>query len=404
MPDAPVSTIPLNLAFFTFGPTLPAPPVNPYASLGVPMFWSGARYIAETTASLPIRCQNENTGERRAHPALKYLNRTAGPGVPAYLARQVWTLHSVVGGNGYMRIFRGPRREITGLGALDPAKVAPFREGAETFYEITGRNGTFILDYTDVLHLRGLSWDGLVGMDPVTVNAPTFQLAQVITTFVTSYLRNGGHINKYLKFAPGTKREDVEQTKENWQGFTGANNAGRTPALIGCELVTVGDSAQHTQIVELRRILIQDIAAILRIPASTLLYALEKTAAATADAEQQMAVQSGLRNWVEAIEAELDAKLLTEQERDAGWEFELDLGGLLRADPLTKSANVTTLVNAGILTPNEGRGELGLGKLDGLDVPRVPVAVSQPMGTAGDTGGTGGTGGAGGDAPTSGQA
>lgn len=392
-PVAPtiVATFPLALNFMG-GVVNPSVPVNAASAIGVPAFWSGCRLISETTASLPAVVRRRAGGTAAAvpdHPVAALLNGQAAPGVLGYTVRQVWALHAAATGNGYLRVERDNRGNVTALRNLDPSTVRPYFSQGEKWFEVKTKDGTETLDASECAHIHLLSFDGLKGLDPVATLAGTFDLANLIDRFSRNFLRKGAHSAGVIEFQAGATADQIATSKANWRALSGVDNAGETPALVNATYRPVGASNKDADLAELRRLIIQDIAAILRVPPA-LLYSFQATTNSNAEQQSAEVVTFGLRNWIEQMEAALTAALLTTADRAAGLEIDLDVGELLRADPVQRAAQIMALCNSGILTPNEGRAILGYPGYPGGDTPRVPVAVSQPMGGTATGGATSG--------------
>ena len=65
-------------------------------------------------------------------------------------------------------------------------------------------------------------------------------------------------------------------------------------------------------------------------------------------------------------------------ERFFGFKLDEEVSGIPALQPELKdqAAYYSTLVNTGILTPNEAREALRLEKIDGFDTPRVPANIA----------------------------
>jgi HK97 family phage portal protein len=98
-----------------------------------------------------------------------------------------------------------------------------------------------------------------------------------------------------------------------------------------------------------------------------------------ASAEQQFLshVVHTLAPWYSRIEKSIDANLLTEQERKAGYYANFVEEGLLRGSARDTKDTILGYVNGGIMTANEGREKLDLNPMpdESHDTLRIPANI-----------------------------
>jgi len=100
-----------------------------------------------------------------------------------------------------------------------------------------------------------------------------------------------------------------------------------------------------------------------------LLHSHEKATSWGSGLEQMMIafVTFTLAGWAEAAEQEMDAKLLTDAERAAGYYFKFNLNAILRGDTAARMAMYKAMIDDGWGNRNEVRLLEDMNPADGLD-------------------------------------
>ena len=125
--------------------------------------------------------------------------------------------------------------------------------------------------------------------------------------------------------------------------------------------------AQYEQ---LRRLSKEEIASSFCVPLSKLGWVKENTKSEEQDSLQFL--QDCLQVIFQAIEQEMDWKLLSEKERQAGYKIRFNVGILLRLDSKTQAEVVSTYVKNGIYDLDMAREILGVELLGGDPIITLP--------------------------------
>jgi len=136
-------------------------------ALGNPAVWRAVNLISSHVAKLPLHVfkRGENDSRERAtqHPAYKLLKRESAETVSAYTFKQTLQAHALLNGNGYSWISRDSLGKPTELLILDPESTTPARENGRLLYVTQIGHQRFKISPSDCLHIKGLSFDGMVG-------------------------------------------------------------------------------------------------------------------------------------------------------------------------------------------------------------------------------------------------
>ena len=148
----------------------------------------------------------------------------------------------------------------------------------------------------------------------------------------------------------------------------GSQNAGKViPVPMGLTLEPLKMSLSEAQFAELRKYTALQIAAAFGIKPDQL-NNYDKSSSYKVDAQHLTFLVDTMSFRLKMYEEEINAKLLTLQEQFDDYFYKFNEKAILRADAETQMRTITSGVNNGIYTPNEGREFLDLPAEEGGDV------------------------------------
>ncbi len=171
------STAGSRFAFY-MGGTTAGKTVTERSAMQMTAVYSCVRILAEAIAGLPVHLYRyrDDGGKEKAvdHPLYRLLHDEPNPEMSSFVFRETLMTHLLLWGNAYAQIIRNGRGEVIALYPLMPNKMTVDRDDkGQLFYryqmstdEAGGKNETVILSPSDVLHVPGLGFDGLVGYSP----------------------------------------------------------------------------------------------------------------------------------------------------------------------------------------------------------------------------------------------
>ena len=268
-------------------------------------------------------------------------------------------------GNSYAQIIR-EGDTITRLAYLHPADVEPQFNTSESrvFYKIKERK-TLLSDW-QIIHISGLGFDGLKGMSPIELHRNNIGNGLSEVQYQGEFYKNNASVSGVLRH-PGKISEDAQKRlRASWDRTHNGNN-NRHKSLIleeGMDFTPLTIKPADAQFIETRKFTLEEISRIYGVPLH-MLNSLDKSSFNNIEHQSIEFVQMGLQPWAERIEAELDRKLLTEQEKKQNTHFiEFDLDRLLRGDIESRMNKYNTMFQTASITPNQIRqGE----KMNGYD-------------------------------------
>lgn len=235
------STAGSRYAFYMGGSTS-GKAVTERSAMQMTAVYSCVRILAEAIAGLPLHLYryNSNGGKEKAidHPLYQLLHDEPNPEMSSFVFRETLMCHLLIYGNAYAQIIRNGKDQIVALYPLMPNKMTVDRdESGQLYYqymryadEVGGKNETVILKPTDVLHIPGLGFDGLVGYSPIAMAKNAIGLAIATEEYGAKFFANGAAPSGVLEH-PGTIK-DPQRVREAWQSqFGGSQNSGKIAVL-----------------------------------------------------------------------------------------------------------------------------------------------------------------------------
>jgi HK97 family phage portal protein len=211
----------------------------------------------------------------------------------------------------------------------------------------------------DILHVKGLSLDGVVGISPVAHCRVALGLNEDLRESSRQYFRKGSRPSGILTVPPEHQMNPdfVETVKKAWEvEHAGAENMHKIVIVGGgAQFTPVSFNAGDSQFLEQRELSAREVARIFRVPAWAIDGATgDSLTYANVQEQARALVMYSLRPWLVRIERALsnDADLCP------GVTYvEFDLDGLLRADAATRADVYTKALNAetGWMTREEVR-------------------------------------------------
>src|SRR5436190_7717059 len=160
-------------------PSWPHKTITPHAALSIADVWAAVRALADGASSLPLHVYRVagDGRERVTSGRLSDLLDRPGPGTTQADLVSSLMCHVLIYGNAYLAKFR-ETGEVVQLGLLDPDRVRPELEDGRLRWRYTPTTGPQqMLTAADVIHVKGLSVDGLCGLSAVSQAARVIGLS-----------------------------------------------------------------------------------------------------------------------------------------------------------------------------------------------------------------------------------
>ncbi len=377
--DKPKDSLSGSRYSFFFGGTTAGKPVNEHTAMQITAVYSCVRILSETVAGLPLHVYkyNESGGKEKylKHPLYKLLHDEPNPEMTSFSFRETLMTHLLLWGNAYAQIIRNARGEVITLYPLMPNKMTVDRDKTGRLFYLyqrstedaptLGKDSMVYLDPSDVLHIPGLGFDGLVGYSPIAMAKNAVGLSMATEEYGAKFFANGATPGGVLEH-PGTIK-DPQKIKESWNvAYQGSANSHRVAVLEeGMKYQQIGVPPEQAQFLETRKFQINEIARIFRIPPH-MLADLEKSSFSNIEQQSLEFVKYTLDPWVVRWEQTMYRSLLRESEKPTVF-IKFNVDGLLRGDYASRMTGYATARQNGWMSANDIR------ELENLD--KIPAEL-----------------------------
>jgi HK97 family phage portal protein len=361
--------------------------INTRSALEISAVQSCATLVAEDVGKLPCHLYLWDTGRKTAkkavdHPYYRLITERPNPDMTAQAFRETLTLHAMLTGGGYAWKARDDKGRVAELWPLVPGSCVPMREtGGENkgdlYYDVWFEDGSHESVWPDrILRLTGISWDGISGLNRVTLAREilglSMRISQAQAKFYGKDLRPSGIVSTTEKVSS----DIVDRVQASWQKQFGPDGQGGVAVLShGFDFKPMAISSKDADSIALWRFLIEEACRIFRVQPLKVMHATGTQSYASVDVLNQAHLTDTLDPWLVRWEQETQRDLLDEEDQDLFVKF--NRGAFLR--PLIKDRYevYTKARQANLMKVNEIRE---LEELDRIDDLRADD-VFAPIGT-----------------------
>jgi HK97 family phage portal protein len=365
-------------------------------ALQVGAVFACVRVIAEGVAQVPFRVMRETSSSVSVHsqrlsaadhPLYDLLHRRPNDWQTSFEFRETMVMHLALTGSAFAFINR-VRGQVAELILLDPGRVT-VKQNADwsLTYKVSSKTGdSKEFPAASIWHLRGPSWNGVVGLDVLRLAREAIGLS-LATEETHASLHESGVRPSGIYSVDGTLNPEQYKNLKKWidDNNAGAENAGSVMLLDrNAKFVPLAVNGVDAQHLETRRYQVEEVCRFLRV--MPIMAGYSDKAATYASAEQMFLahVIHTLMPWYERLQQSAEVNLLTKQERASGYYIKLQEAGLLRGALKDTSEYLYRLTMGGIMERNEARAKLDLNPLAGLDQPLTPMNLTTDPNGAGD--------------------
>jgi HK97 family phage portal protein len=366
--DKPENSLTGSYYTFLFGSTTSGKPVTESTAMQMTAVYSCVRILSEAVAGLPLHLYRYNAsgGKEKAvnHPLYFLLHNEPNPEMTSFSFRETLMSHLLLWGNAYAQIIRNGRGEVMALYPLMPNRMTVDRDPAgrlcylysrtsEDAPTLSSRLSQVVLNPSDVLHIPGLGFDGLVGYSPIAMAKNAIGMAIACEEYGAKFFANGAAPGGVLEH-PGVVK-DPAKVRESWNSvYQGSGNSHRVAVLEeGMKYQPIGISPEQAQFLETRKFQINEIARIYRIPPH-MIGDLEKSSFSNIEQQSLEFVKYTLDPWVVRWEQTMQRVLFTSAEKREHF-IKFNVDGLLRGDYVSRMSGYATGRQNGWLSTNDIR-------------------------------------------------
>lgn len=362
-----------------FGPSYTGKTVTPKNALALVAVFSCVDLLSRTVGSLPChlyRTDGDGTPtEVTGTPLAELLSREANVEHAGGDLFELAMVHLLLHGNAYLWKERDRLGRVSALWPILPSRV---RVGRDTnglkIFEVQNPQAGGIAAGTarDILHIRGMGVDGLVGLSPIEMARQALGIYGAHEEYQGRFYASNASPGGYITLGPNRTldSEGVKELKANWNGaHRGLPAAGKIGVLQDGQTFTpVSISMADQQFIDQQHFSIAQVCNLFRVPQWMLGEATGNSLTyATVEQQGEFFATYSISTWCHRIERSLrlDGDLFI----DPALYPKFNMDALLRADLLARYKAYTFGVDAGILGRSEVRA------LE--DMPPAPSSVPE---------------------------
>jgi HK97 family phage portal protein len=373
--------------YFGGNTTSSAQNVNSQTALAVSTVYACVNRKALTLAMIPLHTMRAlpDGGHEVAknHRTYRQLHEKPNDWQTSFEWRQMGQAHKMLRGNFYNYIQSTPGRGLNQLIPMHPDRVYPFivtpqgvtyymydnspppPSGSRLFYQYFPVNGESVtLRADEVLHIKGLSDNGIVGKSVVKLMAESVGLALATEQQGATLFTNGTQIGKVFKHPAKLDDAAFDRLKRELDEHTGVANSHKTIILEnGMDIAKISLTMEEAQFLETRKFQVEDICSFLDVPLMLIHRSGDKNQTfASAEVLLQMFVTMNMQPEFENWEQRMKVDLLYDSERD--YYFSFDFNALMRGDMTAQASYNKSRFETGSWTPNDIRKNSGESPID----------------------------------------
>ena len=321
--------------------------------------WRAINVVGGTLAFLPLQVHMKNQDGGRDtlsdHHIQELLDNPTDD-MPDFNFRQTLQAFKMLWGNGYAYI---KRDETTGrpkeLALIHPDNCEPVRTPDGIYYHVRIAPEVYSMPARNIIHIRGLGFDGLKGKSVIAIQRESLGLAKAAERYGARFFGSGGNMDGVIEVPSSLKDDVYKRLRESWNdAYHGLDNSHKTAILeAGAVYKRIGIPPEDAQFLATRKFQINEIARWFGVQPH-LLMDLERSTNNNIEHQGMEFVLYTLAPDIAMWESELKRKLFTKEERRRHY-VEFNINALLRADSRARSDYYKGMFAVGAMNPNRIR-------------------------------------------------
>ena len=342
-------------------PTYSGVTVTEETAVRMTAVFSCIRLLSWTLAFLPLPVYErvEPKGKTRAprHPNYRLVHDRPNPEQTAFSWKALKMAHLCLYGNAYSEIEFDRNGRPVALWPIPPWRVQVKRtENMEKVYELSLPNGKQkILRPFQIIHILGLSTDGMKGLSPIAAARQAIGLGLAAEEFGARFFGEGANVGGVAEH-PGKLSEAGSTNLRNQlnEKYAGLGKSHRIMLLEeGMKYQRVGIPPNDAQFLDTQKFQVSQIARLYNVPLHMLQEHEKSTSWGTGLEEMVLGfIKFTMSPWFVNWEQELNWKLFDEREQDKHF-VEFVVEGLLRGDSKARAEFYNRIFQVGGFSVND---------------------------------------------------
>lgn len=346
--------------------------VSSKSSLTLSAFYNGVDQISNDIAKLP-KSIYKSEGESRLpipqHPANYILASSPNQMMTSFDFWKVTTTTVILKGNSYAIIERGANSgKQEAWIFVENQDITVLRYKNTLIYRYKGK----IIDSNDVLHFKGFSLDGIMGIGVVFFAASQLGILLEAQDYSKTVFKNKGIGYGVIESDSDVNIDNKRKIEDGFVSKMMQKSPFKVPMLDnGMKYKSIAISPAESQFLETNKNGVTEVCRWLNIAPHKLKH-LEGATFSNIYQQSIEHVQDSILPWVIRFEQELNRKIFTDVEKVSHY-VKFNINFLMRGDLEQRRNYLTQLVYAGIITRNEARAYEDMNPIDGLQEILQPV-------------------------------
>ncbi len=322
------------------------------------------KILSNHIAMLPCQLyQLDKTGKRvrdKKHKVSKLLENRPNPYMTPFEFKQTMESHRQLYGNAYAEIEWGKDGYPKNLWILNPTKTKVVRDlkSYKIWITTVTPDGTNVkIPYSNIIHLKGLSINGLTGVSPIEVARQTIGVQVASEKYLGKFYNNGTTAKGILKIPTQLNKEAKDKVRTEWENYSkGLNNAHRVAILdAGIDYQAIGMTQADAQFIETQKFTVSEIAKIFNVPPH-MIGELDRATFNNIEQQSMEFVRDTLTPLLVSWEQILQYQLLSNSDiNERGYYIKFNLNSILRGDSNSRATYYEKMIQLGVYSINEVR-------------------------------------------------
>ncbi|MDC4778628.1 phage portal protein [Acinetobacter baumannii] len=347
--------------------------VTPETALKLSAVWACVKLRAETISTLPLQLYDNNKRLATDHYLYRILHDSPNADMCASEFWQVQVACVDLWGNAYNLITKDSSGKVIALEPLFPSGMVVKRNdyGAIDFH-YTENGKTTVYSEDQILHFKGFTLDGLVGLSAIQFFAQTIGMQFDANNQAQDWFKNGLKVGGFLETGEQTlTKEQRERLRNHLSEFSKPENAGKYMVLEAGMKLSGSNSIRinpvDAQLLESRYFGIEEICRAFGVPPQLIGHTNKASSwASSLEQTNRGFLTYSLNPQLVRYEQTITKRLFLPSEKYK-YRPKFAVEGLLRADSATRSGFYTNMIQNGVMTRNEVRDLEDLAPLPGGD-------------------------------------
>lgn len=360
--------------YWNISPTSSGMTVNESTAMKLSTVARCVNVLSDSISKLPFEVKNSNRETINNHPINYLLKVRPNDRMTPSVFKKLIEVHRQLWGNAYVYIQTDGNGRPIALIPLPPDSVLPYIDQSNNLWYIVAlqlSNGTYEmrkLQWTEILHLKNYTIDGITGRSTLQMAAETIGTDQASQQYEGKFYKQGARPSGIVEVPTKIEKEGKEKIRSEFETmYSGLDNSFRVAVLdVGMKYTQLSLPQKDAQFIESRNFKVEEIARFFGVP----LYKLQAGKQSYSSNEQNSIdyVTGTLHPIVKQYEEELTYKLLFDTEIKRGLYININMTAELRGDNASRSDYYQKMIQNGIYSPNECRELEDMPPIPGGDI------------------------------------